>query len=58
MARMRIETYIDSLWATALRLTENRHDAEDLVQEACLKAYENLDSLRHDMKKKMFILVF
>jgi RNA polymerase sigma-70 factor (ECF subfamily) len=32
--------YIDSLYSTALRLTRNRQDAEDLVQDACLKAYQ------------------
>jgi len=32
--------YIDSLYSTALRLTRNRQDAEDLVQDASLKAYQ------------------
>ena len=32
--------YIDSLYSTALRLTRNQQDAEDLVQDACLKAYQ------------------
>lgn len=50
-----IETHIDSLWSTALRLTKNRHDAEDLVQEACLKAFENLDSLRDERKARSWL---
>ncbi len=32
--------YIDSLYSTALRLTRNQQDAEDLVQDACLKAFQ------------------
>jgi len=31
--------YVDSLYGTALRLTRNRADAEDLVQETYLKAF-------------------
>lgn len=31
--------HIDSMYATALRLTKNTADAEDLVQESVLKAY-------------------
>lgn len=51
-----IERYLDSLWFTALRLTKNRQDAEDLVQETCLKALENLDSLRSKSKAKAWLL--
>lgn len=47
-----IEKNIDSLWSAALRLTKNREDAEDLIQETCIKAFENLDSLSHDSKAK------
>src|SRR4030067_77482 len=31
--------HLDSLHSLALRLTRNSPDAEDLVQETCLKAY-------------------
>ncbi|MBI4509404.1 MAG: sigma-70 family RNA polymerase sigma factor [Deltaproteobacteria bacterium] len=31
--------HADALWGTALRLTRNERDAEDLVQEALLRAY-------------------
>jgi len=34
-----ILVHLDPLYATALRLTGRPSDAEDLVQEACLKAY-------------------
>lgn len=39
-----------------MRLTKNREDAEDLVQETCLKAFENLDSLRYKTKAKAWLL--
>ncbi len=51
-----IEKYLDSLWFTALRLTRNRQDAEDLVQETCMKAWENLDSLHSEKKAKAWLL--
>jgi len=35
--------YIDELYASALRYTKNERDAEDLVQETYLKAYNNWD---------------
>ncbi|RJO63198.1 MAG: sigma-70 family RNA polymerase sigma factor [Myxococcales bacterium] len=34
-----VNTYLDSLYGTALRLTRNPADAEDLVQEALTKAF-------------------
>jgi RNA polymerase sigma-70 factor (ECF subfamily) len=34
---------LNSLYATALRLTRNAHDAEDLVQETYLRAYRAFD---------------
>jgi RNA polymerase sigma-70 factor, ECF subfamily len=36
------------LWAFALRLTGDKHDAEDLVQRACLRALECSHQLRPD----------
>src|SRR5438552_10196286 len=35
--------YLDSLYRTALRLTRNPADAEDLVQETYLKAFRAAD---------------
>jgi len=50
-----IEKHLDSLWFTALRLTKNKEDAEDLVQETSLKAYENIGSLRSENKAKAWL---
>ncbi|WP_193727721.1 RNA polymerase sigma factor [Paraburkholderia franconis] len=36
------------LWAFALRLSGNQHDAEDLVQRACLRGLERAHQLRAD----------
>jgi RNA polymerase sigma-70 factor (ECF subfamily) len=38
-----ITPLLDSLYRTALRMTKNTDDAEDLVQETCLKAYRYFD---------------
>ncbi len=36
------------LWAFALRLADDTHDAEDLVQRACVRALERSHQLRPD----------
>jgi RNA polymerase sigma-70 factor (ECF subfamily) len=36
------------LWAFALRISGNRHDAEDLVQRACVRALERAHQLQQD----------
>jgi len=38
-----ISAHLDSLYRTALRMTKNTSDAEDLVQETCLKAFRYFD---------------
>jgi hypothetical protein len=40
-----IEPHLDALFRAAYRLTRNRPDAEDLVQEACVRAFERLSWL-------------
>lgn len=39
-------THIDALYRTALRMTRNPTDAEDLVQEAYLRAFRALDQFK------------
>ena len=38
--------YIDELYGTALRLTRNERDAEDLVQDTFLKAYKSFHQFK------------
>ena len=33
--------HVDALWRTAFRMTGHRDDADELIQEACLKAYRS-----------------
>jgi RNA polymerase sigma-70 factor (ECF subfamily) len=40
-----VEPHFEALHRAALRLTRRRHDAEDLVQEVCLRAYRELATL-------------
>lgn len=47
--------YIDSLYSTALRLTRNRQDAEDLVQDASLKAYQYFNRFKQGTNFKAWI---
>ncbi len=37
--------HLDALYGAAVRMTRHRQDAEDLVQETCLRAYRFLDRL-------------
>lgn len=40
-----VRPHFEVLHRAALRLTRQRHDAEDLVQDVCLRAYRELDTL-------------
>ncbi len=41
-----IDKYKNPLYGTILRMTRNPHDAQDLVQEAFIKVYEQLDKYK------------
>ena len=47
--------FIDSLYNTAYRMTRNAQDAEDLVQEAYLKAYKYYDKFQEGTNFKAWL---
>ena len=50
-----ILVYLDDLYRVALRLTGQATDAEDLVQETCLRAFKALDQLKHLPAAKVWV---
>ncbi len=50
-----ILVYLDDLYRVALRLTGQATDAEDLVQDTCLRAFRALDQLRHLPAAKVWV---
>ena len=51
-----IEPHLEALFRTAYRLARNRADAEDLVQETCVRAYVRLGELRDREPVKAWLL--
>ncbi len=47
--------HLDDLYRAALRLTGKPSDAEDLVQETCLRAFQTLDQLRQTTAAKAWV---
>jgi RNA polymerase sigma-70 factor (ECF subfamily) len=47
--------FLDSLYATALRLTRNRSDAEDLVQDTYVKAFRFADRFERGTNLKAWL---
>ena len=47
--------YADALFGTALRLTRNRQDAEDLLQETYLRAYAHYDGFTEGTNLKAWL---
>ncbi|MEC0179731.1 sigma-70 family RNA polymerase sigma factor, partial [Paenibacillus favisporus] len=45
-----VELYKDKIYHLAYRMLNNRHEAEDVVQETFLRVYKNLD--RYDQNQK------
>lgn len=50
-----ILVYLDELYRAAVRLSNQFCDAEDLVQETCLRAFKSLDQLRHPAAAKVWL---
>lgn len=51
-----VRPYFDALYAAARRFTASAADAEDLVQEVCMKAFLNLDDLECIEHKRAWLL--
>lgn len=47
--------HVNDLYRAARRLTGKAPDAEDLVQETCLRAFQALDQLRHPRAAKAWV---
>jgi len=54
--RLLVDRYKNALFSASYRLIRNKDDAEDLVQEAFIKAYENL--ARFDQKRSFFTWLY
>ena len=50
-----ILVHLDDLYRAAMRLTNQFCDAEDLVQETCLRAFKSFDQLRHPAAAKVWL---
>lgn len=51
-----VELYKDKIYHLAYRMLNNRHEAEDVVQETFLRVYRNLD--RYDDKQKFSTWIY
>src|SRR6266852_8165600 len=51
-----VKRYDRKLLRIAQHLTHNREDAEDVVQEAFLKAFQHLDQFREDSKFSTWLI--
>lgn len=50
-----VQEHLNALHRTALRMTRNEHDAEDLVQEAVLKAFRHFDQFEKGTNFKAWL---
>jgi RNA polymerase sigma-70 factor (ECF subfamily) len=50
-----ILVHLDDLYRAALRFTGQAADAEDLVQETCIRAFRSLDQLRVPAAAKVWV---
>ena len=47
--------HLDPLYSAALRLTKNERDAEDLVQDTCMRAYRFFDKFERGTNMKAWL---
>jgi len=50
-----VEPHLSSLYSTALRMTHNKNDAEDLVQDTLFKAFRALDQYQKNTNFRAWI---
>jgi RNA polymerase sigma-70 factor (ECF subfamily) len=55
MPTIDLNEYLDGLYSYALVLSRNRTEAEDLVQETCLRAIRAMERLRPDSNVKSWL---
>jgi RNA polymerase sigma-70 factor (ECF subfamily) len=51
-----IEPHLDALFRAAFRLARNEADAQDLVQETCVRAYQHISELDESRHVKAWLL--
>lgn len=51
-----IEPHLDALFRAAFRLARNKPDAQDLVQETCVRAYQRISTLDESRHVKAWLL--
>lgn len=51
-----VEPHLSALYSTAVRIVGDRHDAQDLVQETCLRAYRSLEQLADPARCRSWLL--
>lgn len=51
-----VTPHLSALFSTALRMLRDRHDAEDLVQDTCLRAYRRLHQLDDPRRSRSWLL--
>jgi RNA polymerase sigma-70 factor (ECF subfamily) len=52
-----LDEFIDGLYSYAMLLSRNREDAEDIVQETCLRAIRSADAIHADGSLKSWLFV-
>jgi DNA-directed RNA polymerase specialized sigma24 family protein len=50
-----LKRYLDSLYSTAFELIGNKQETEDLIQEVCLRAFQNFYQLKSERKAKAWL---